>query len=62
MATKQPLKTTFDADKVLQPIFTGGAVAVDNEAGILATVLEEDVILTDLSTGQNLARIEGVSV
>ncbi|KKA29593.1 hypothetical protein TD95_003466 [Thielaviopsis punctulata] len=59
MATKQPLKTTFDADKVLQPIFTGGAVAIDNEASVLATVLEEDVILTDLATGQNLARIEG---
>ncbi|KKF95826.1 putative U3 small nucleolar RNA-associated protein 13 [Ceratocystis platani] len=59
MATKQPLKTTFDVDKVLQPIFTGGAVAIDDDARILATVLEEDVVLTDPSTGQNLARIEG---
>ncbi|KAL5604149.1 hypothetical protein BROUX41_002136 [Berkeleyomyces rouxiae] len=59
MATKQPLKTTFDVDKVLQPVFTGGAVSIDDDASILATVLEEDVVLTNPATGQNLARIEG---
>lgn len=60
MATKQPLKTTFDVGKVIAPIFTGGALAIDNNASILATTLGEDVVLTDPSNGRNLAKIEGV--
>ena len=60
MATKQPLKTTFDVGKVIAPIFTGGSIAIDNNASILATTLEEDVVLTNPSNGQKMARIEGV--
>ena len=60
MATKFSYKTTFDVDKVLQPTFTGGSVALDNGARILATTLDEDAVLTDLATGKLLARIEGV--
>ncbi|KAH7318486.1 WD40-repeat-containing domain protein [Stachybotrys elegans] len=59
MASKQPLKTTFDVDHVIRPIFTGGSVAIDNEARILATTLGEDVILSDPATGSQLALIEG---
>jgi len=60
MATKAPFKTTFEVDQVIQPIFTGGAVALDNETCILATTLGEDAILTDHATGKLLARVEGV--
>ncbi|PNY26914.1 U3 small nucleolar RNA-associated protein 13 [Tolypocladium capitatum] len=59
MATKQPLKTTFDADRVVRPIFTGGSVAIDNGARILATTLGEDAVLTDPANGRHLAQIEG---
>ncbi|KAK3945185.1 WD40-repeat-containing domain protein [Diplogelasinospora grovesii] len=59
MATKQSLKTTFEVDKVIQPIFTGGSVALDNGARILATTLGEKAVLTELSTGKNLVEIEG---
>jgi hypothetical protein len=60
MATKQPLKTTFDADRVIRPIFTGGSVAIDNGAQILATTLGEDAVLTNPANGRHLAQIEGV--
>ncbi|KAM0342239.1 hypothetical protein ACHAPU_009644 [Fusarium lateritium] len=59
MANKQPLKTTFEADHVIRPIFTGGSVAIDNGARILATVLGEDAVLTDPTNGKHLAQIEG---
>lgn len=60
MATKQPLKTTFDVEHVIRPIFTGGSIAIDNEAQILATTLGEDVVLTNPANGKHLAQIEGV--
>ena len=61
MATKQPLKTTFEADRVIRPVFTGGSVAIDNGAQILATTLGEDAVLTNPANGRHLAQIEGVS-
>lgn len=60
MANKQPLKTTFDVEHVIRPIFTGGSVAIDNAARILATVLGEDAVLTDPTNGKHLAQVEGV--
>ncbi|KAH8652348.1 WD40-repeat-containing domain protein [Xylariales sp. PMI_506] len=59
MASKSPFKTTFDATEVIRPIFTGGAVALDNGARVLATTLGEEVILTDLKSGKHLGRVEG---
>ena len=53
-------QTTFDVEKVIQPIYTGGDVATDHEARILASCLGEEAVLTDLATGETLARIEGV--
>ena len=61
MASRQPFKTTFEADEVIRPIHTGTSVAIDNGARILATVLGEHAILTDPSNGKHLAKIEGVS-
>lgn len=60
MAAKQPLKTTFDVGKVIAPIFTGGAIAIDNNVSILATTLGEDVVLTNPSNGEKITTIEGV--
>ncbi|ROW09072.1 hypothetical protein VMCG_02858 [Cytospora schulzeri] len=59
MTTKLPFKTTFEPERVIQPIFTGGSVALDNGARILATTLGEDAVLTDLVTGRQYAKIEG---
>ncbi|TDZ40039.1 putative U3 small nucleolar RNA-associated protein 13 [Colletotrichum spinosum] len=59
MASKQPFKTTFEPAKVIRPIFTGGSVALDNGAKMLATPLGEDAILTNPSNGKHLAKIEG---
>ncbi|KAJ8122036.1 hypothetical protein ONZ43_g1665 [Nemania bipapillata] len=59
MAAKAPFKTTFAASEVIRPIFTGGAVSIENDARILATVLGEDAILTDIKTGKHLAKVEG---
>jgi U3 small nucleolar RNA-associated protein 13 len=59
MASKAAYKTTFEVDKVIQPIYTGGSVAIENSGQILATCLGEDALLTNLNTGKQLARIEG---
>lgn len=52
--------TTFEAERVIQPIYTGGSVGLDGSGHILATCLGEDALLTDIRTGKQLARIEGV--
>lgn len=62
MAYKADVKTTFDPTRVIQPIYTGGSVASSEDGKVLATCLGEEVLLTDLTTGAQLARIEGVSL
>ncbi|KAA6407489.1 MAG: WD40 repeat protein [Lasallia pustulata] len=59
MALRASTVTTFEAERTIQPIYTGGDVALDQEGRILATCLGEDALLTDLGTGEQLARIEG---
>lgn len=61
MAYKADVKTTFEADRVIQPIYTGGSVALGNNGRVLASTLGEEALLTDLNTGAHLARVEGVS-
>lgn len=61
MAYKADTKTTFEPSRVIQPIYTGGGVALSEDGRVLATCLGEEVLLTDLSTGESLARVEGVS-
>jgi U3 small nucleolar RNA-associated protein 13 len=62
MAQQVQIRTTFEPAKVIQPIFTRGNVAIAEDGRILATCLDEDVLLTDLRSGDELARIEGVGV
>ncbi|KAL8674701.1 MAG: hypothetical protein Q9168_000933 [Polycauliona sp. 1 TL-2023] len=59
MASRNSVLTTFEPDRVIQPIYTGGDVALDREARVLATCLGEDAVLTDLESGRTLARLEG---
>ncbi|KAL1874759.1 hypothetical protein VTK73DRAFT_236 [Phialemonium thermophilum] len=59
MPAKLPTKTTFEVENVIQPIFTGGSVGLDDGARVLATTLGEDAVLTDLNTGRRLALVEG---
>lgn len=60
MSVRTKLTTTYDPERTIQPIYTGGDVALDREGRILATCLGEEALLTDLGTGELLARIEGV--
>lgn len=62
MATKASVKTTFEATQVISPLYSGGSVALAADGRILATCLAEDVIISDLATGQRLAQIEGVGL
>ena len=54
-----PTKTTFEVSNVIQPIYTGGSVALDNGARILASTLDEVAVLTNIATGKQLVEIEG---
>jgi len=62
MAYKANVKTTFEPSRIIQPIHTGGSVALSQDGKVIATCLGEEALLTDLNTGEHLARIEGVSV
>lgn len=61
MALRANVATTFEVDKVIQPIYTGGDVDIDHKGQFLVTCLGEDVLLTDVNSGHTLARVEGVS-
>ena len=61
MALKAEYKTTFEPSRVIQPIYTGGSVALSEDGKVLATCLGDEALLTDLDSGAHLARIEGVS-
>ena len=61
MASRTKSLVTFAPAKVIQPIFTRGNVVLSKDGRILASCLDEDVLLTDLQTGEEVARIEGVS-
>ena len=60
MSFRSKIITTYHPERTIQPIYTGGDVLLDREGRILATCLGEEALLTDLRTGELLARIEGV--
>jgi U3 small nucleolar RNA-associated protein 13 len=60
MAYKASVRTTFEPSRVIQPIYTGGSVSLSEDGAVLATVLGEEALLTDLNNGRHLARVEGV--
>jgi hypothetical protein len=69
MATSAPQgkikpKTSFKPRKTLAPIYTGGPAQLSDDGKWLFTVLDEDeggVLVTDVETGGEVARFEGVS-
>ncbi|KAI8936051.1 hypothetical protein NX059_007552 [Plenodomus lindquistii] len=59
MAQRSAVKTTYEVGRTLQPIYSGGSLALSEDGRILAASLGEDVLLTDLTTGKELGRVEG---
>ncbi|KAF2854510.1 WD40 repeat-like protein [Plenodomus tracheiphilus IPT5] len=59
MAQRSAVKTTYEVGRTLQPIYSGGSLALSEDGRILAASLGEDVLLTDLTNGKELARLEG---
>nr|KMM72180.1 F-box/WD repeat-containing protein 7 [Coccidioides posadasii RMSCC 3488] len=57
--SKISVKTTFEAFRAIRPIFTGGSLSLDESGRLLASCVGEDVLITDLETGEQLASIEG---
>ncbi|ODQ64403.1 WD40 repeat-like protein [Nadsonia fulvescens var. elongata DSM 6958] len=52
------LKTSF-SPTAIEPFYTGGKVSLADDGKTLATSLGEQVIVTDLETGEQLFRIKG---
>ena len=57
MAAKFRIKTTFEPAKTIQPIYTGGEVSLDGTGRLLATCVDEDVLIIDVDSGEPLTRI-----
>ena len=60
MNSRIHVKATFEPRRTIEPIYTGGSVALDRGGRVLVTCLGEEAVLTELNTGRHLARIEGV--
>jgi U3 small nucleolar RNA-associated protein 13 len=59
MAQRAAVKTTYAVSRTLQPIYSGGGLALSEDGRILAASLGEDVLFTDLTNGKELGQIEG---
>ncbi|KAL6709675.1 U3 small nucleolar RNA-associated protein 13 [Coniothyrium glycines] len=59
MAQRAAVRTTYEVERTLQPIYSGGSLALSEDGRILAASLGEDVVLTDLANGKELGRVEG---
>ncbi|KAL4906515.1 hypothetical protein BDW74DRAFT_133796 [Aspergillus multicolor] len=57
--SKAVVKTTFEASRTLRPIYTGGSTALDASGRILVACVNEDALVIDLETGDQLATLEG---
>ena len=62
MLSRSKAATTFDVDRAIQPIYSGGDVCLDQDGRTLATCLGEETLLTDAISGAFLGRVEGVSL
>ena len=50
----------YEIGKVIQPIYSGGSVALSEDGLLLATALEGDALLTYLPSGRHQSKIHGV--
>ncbi|KAL5050378.1 hypothetical protein BDW71DRAFT_124666 [Aspergillus fruticulosus] len=57
--SKAVVKTTFEASRTLRPIYTGGSTALDASGRLLIACVNEDALVVDLETGDQLATLEG---
>ncbi|KAI8993249.1 WD40-repeat-containing domain protein [Pilobolus umbonatus] len=57
--SKLLLKTSFKSVKTIESIYTGGKVAITKDFRSLITTLNEDIIVTDISTGNKVHQLEG---
>ncbi|KAL4873216.1 hypothetical protein BDV12DRAFT_98835 [Aspergillus spectabilis] len=57
--SKAVIKTTFEASRTLRPIYTGGSTALDASGRLLVACVNEDALVVDLETGDQLATLEG---
>ncbi|KAI5291393.1 U3 small nucleolar RNA-associated protein 13 [Ascosphaera aggregata] len=57
--SKLSIKTTFEVAHTIRPIYTGGGLSLDASGRVLAACVDEDVVLTNLDTGDLLATVEG---
>ncbi|RMZ80771.1 hypothetical protein DV738_g2663, partial [Chaetothyriales sp. CBS 135597] len=51
--------TTYEPARSIEPIYTGGNVSANRAGSLLATCVDEDVLVIETSTGKPLCRIEG---
>lgn len=59
MAAKINVKTTFESLRTVEPIYTGGDVSAEASGKLLATCVDDDVLITNLDTYEVLIRLEG---
>lgn len=59
MATKHQLQTTYEAARSIEPIYTGGDISANATGSLIATIVDEDVLIVQTSTSRPLCRIEG---
>ena len=59
MAQRSAVKTTYEVNRTIQPIYSGGSLSLSEDGRILAASLGEEVLLTDLANGKELGRLEG---
>lgn len=59
MGTKIGVKTTYEVAKVIEPICTGSDISVDASARLLASCVDEDVLIVDFQNQEVLTTIEG---
>ena len=57
--SKTTLQTTFEASRTIRPIYTGGSTALDASGRLLVTCLDEDALVVDLETRDQLVSLEG---
>ncbi|KAF2832050.1 WD40 repeat-like protein [Ophiobolus disseminans] len=59
MAQRAAVRTTYEVGRTIQPIYSGGSLSLSEDGRILAAGLAEEVLLTDLTNGKELGRVEG---
>jgi U3 small nucleolar RNA-associated protein 13 len=59
MATRQQVKTTYEVARTVEPIYTGGEVSADASGLLVATTVDEDVLIVDTQSTKSICRIDG---